>query len=119
MHRPRRRRTLVRIIGWGLVAVAYAAVLVWAAELSVAAGSGAPAQAGQQLAGALSAAPVDVEPVTMASASVVGERPLVTLAIAATMVSAAFASYLVHSLRTGRRAARKDRLIFRHITTLF
>jgi hypothetical protein len=106
------------MMGWGLVALVYATVLVWAgglnaAESTAAAGAqpvtGAIAVVAEEVGGELSAAAAEM-PV---------ERPLVTLGIAAGMVTLAGAAYGVHAFRARPpRLARSARLIVRHITTL-
>jgi hypothetical protein len=110
-----RRSTAARIIGWGLVAVAYAAVLVLAGGIT----------AGEQVVGGDAARAVAGVAVTfpdeataLAAVATPAEAPLVTLGLAAAMVAVAFAWYVVHTYRTRHPRARSARLIVRHITTL-
>lgn len=101
-------------MGWGLVALVYAAVLVWAGSLNAAGGGGTAAQ---PVAGAIAVAADEV--VAMAAADAPSEAPLVTLGIAGGMVALAGGGYAIHAFRSRqpRRAARV-RLVVRHITTL-
>ncbi|HEX6128579.1 MAG TPA: hypothetical protein VF071_06120 [Candidatus Limnocylindria bacterium] len=120
MHRSNgRRRPAARIIGWGLVAVAYVAVLVWATSLNAdqLAASGEEAQA---VAGAIAAVPAELneELAAMAEIPTPAEAPLVTLGLAAAMIFTAAAWYVVHTFRRRHPRARSARLIVRHITTL-
>ena len=122
MHRSRsRRRSAARIIGWGIVAVAYAVVLVWAGGLT--ADPAAAERTADEGAGVVAAAPAGVD-ATLAVATVpaiAAEEPLVTLALAGGMVVLAALAYVVHVIRT-RRSRRGPvaaaRLVVRHITTL-
>jgi hypothetical protein len=123
MHRSTtRRRSAARIIGWGFVASAYVATLVFATSLSTCDSTlGTTAdQAGQAVAGAVAVAPSDTGR-TLASAAATAadaEAPLVTLVIALGLTLAAFAGYAVHSLRTRRPPVRRARLIVRYLMTL-
>ena len=120
MHRSKGRRgPAARIIGWGLVAVAYLAVLVWAGSLNAPqlAASGEEAQA---VAGAIAAVPAEVnaELAAMAEIPTPAEAPLVTLGLAAAMVFTTAGWYVIHTFRRRHPRARSARLIVRHITTL-
>jgi hypothetical protein len=120
MHRSKgRRRPAARIIGWGLVAIVYATVLVWAGGLT-APQFRADAGEAQAVAGAIVAAPAEVneELAAMAEIPTPAEAPLVTLAIAAAMVFVAAGWYVAHTFRRRHPRARSARLIVRHITTL-
>ncbi|HET6380350.1 MAG TPA: hypothetical protein VFH63_04855 [candidate division Zixibacteria bacterium] len=76
-----RRRSPVRVLGWMLTAVVYAALLVFAADLtSAATAAGADPSALALTSGAAVAG--DVAPVA-ATATGAAESPLVTLALAA------------------------------------
>ena len=116
MRRSKSRRpTAARIIGWGLVAFAYAAVLVWAAGIT----AGEQAVGGdvaRAVAGVAMAAPDEAS--ALAAIATPAEAPLVTLALAAAMVAVAFAWYAVHTYRARHPRARNARLMVRHITTL-
>lgn len=120
MHRSNGRPPqAARIIGWGLVAMAYVAVLVWAASLNAPqlAAGGEEAQA---VAGAIVAVPAEVneELAAMAEIPTPAEAPLVTLGLAAAMVLSAAGWYVIHTFRQRHPRARSARLIVRHITTL-
>jgi hypothetical protein len=110
-----RRSTAARIIGWGLVALAYAAVLVWAGGITageqVVGGDAARAVAGVALA-------VPDEATALEAIATPAEAPVVTLALAAAIVAIAFAWYAVHTYRARHPRARSARLMVRHITTL-
>ena len=125
MHRSRsRRRSAARTIGWGVVAIAYATVLVWASGLTVDPTAAEATTA--EVAGVVGPAPADVDAaLTVATApAAAGEQPMVTLALAAGMVVLAALAYLVHAVhsRLVRRASRRREsaahLVARHITTL-
>jgi len=124
MHRSKRRRgPAARIIGWGMVAIVYAAVLVWAGGLTAAEqGTAQLGQtvAGEAVAGALAAVPaeIDQELAVMSEIPTPAEAPLVTLALAAAMVFVAFGWYAIHTYRQRHPRVRSARLIVRHITTL-
>jgi hypothetical protein len=137
MHRSGgRRRTAARITAWGVVAIAYAAVLAFAsgipagpAEPATAVAAPAAAEvATVQAAGVLAAAPAGArvdEVVTVATAPAgAAEEPAVTLALAAGMVVLAGLAYGGHALhgRLARRAASRQesvaQLVARQITTL-
>lgn len=114
-------------MGWGLVTVVYATVLVWAGSLNAGAGGGTEAQAvagAQPVAGAISVAAGEVgevgQELAAAAAETPAEAPLVTLGIAAGMVALAGGGYAIHAFRARqpRRAAARARLVVRHITTL-
>jgi hypothetical protein len=120
MHRSKGRRgPAARIIGWGLVAMAYVVVLVWAGSLTapqLATGG----DAAQAVAGAIVAAPAEVneELAAMAEIPTPAEAPLMTLGLAAALVFGAASWYVVHTFRRRHPRARSARLIVRHITTL-
>jgi hypothetical protein len=118
-----RRRPAARIIGWGLVAIVYAAVLVWAGGLTATEATTAQAGgavAGEAVAGALVAVPggIDQELAVMSEIPTPAEAPLVTLALAAGMVFVAVGWYAIHTYRQRHPRVRSARLIVRHITTL-
>jgi hypothetical protein len=116
MHRSKgRRRSAARIIGWGLVAMAYAVVLVWASGLT--AGDAAVGEAAQAVAGTVVAAAAPAAS-TAAVIHTPAEAPLVTLGLAAAIVFAAATWYVVHTFRARHPRMRSARLIVRHITTL-
>jgi hypothetical protein len=105
-----------------MVAIVYAAVLVWAGGLT--ATQPATAQlgetAGTAVAGALAAMPagIDQELAVMREIPTPAEAPLVTLALAAAMVFVAVGWYAIHTYRRRHPRVRSAKLIFRHITTL-
>lgn len=101
--------------GWGLVAVTYAAVLLWAGAINAPETAAADA-----VAGAVLAAPADVseELAAISAIETPAEAPLVTLAIAAAMVFGAAGWYVLHTFRARHPRMRSARLIVRHITTL-
>lgn len=118
-----RRGSAARIIGWGLVAVAYVTVLAWASGISAAPAAAEATTA--EVAGVLAAVPAKADAaLTVAAApAAASEEPLVTLALAAGMVFVAALAYLLHAVhqRLVRRASRRQeasRLVARHITTL-
>lgn len=124
-----RRRPAARIIGWGLVAIVYATVLVWAGGLTAGepatAAEPAAVLAGQPVAGeavsaALAAVPaaMDQELAVMREIPTPVEAPLVTLGLAAGMVFVAGGWYAIHTYRQRHPRVRSARLIARHITTL-
>jgi hypothetical protein len=112
------------IIGWGVVAAAYAFVLVWASGMT-ADPAAAEATTGE-VAGVLAAAPaeIDVALTVAAAPAAAAEEPVVTLALAAGMVAFAGLAYVAHAVhvRVARRGkGRREsaaRLVARHITTL-
>jgi hypothetical protein len=108
------RRWVARILGWGLVAAAYAATLVWAGGLT----ADAAASASVTLAAAEAVVAGAEMPAT--GLETPAESPLVTLGIAAAMVSMAGIWYVAHAAVRPRRARRTRslRLVVRHITTL-
>jgi hypothetical protein len=120
MHRPiGRRRSAARIIGWGLVAIVYAAVLVWAGGLTAA--EPAARVGTEPEAGALNVAAGEVgeELAAVAAIQTPAEAPLVTLGIAVAIVAAGGAWYGIRAIRARQpRLARTARLVVRHITTL-
>lgn len=117
MRRSKRRRsTAARIIGWGLVAIAYAAVLVWAGAITAGEPASAAGDAARAVAGTVVAVPEEAG--ALAAIATPAEAPLVTLALAAAMVAVAGAWYAVHTYRARHPRARSARLIVRHITTL-
>lgn len=126
MHRSGSRLpTAARITGWGMVAVAYTATLVFAANLSAGEPGAAAAfnrvgEASQAVAGVLAAPQPDVG-VTLTSATTHAlevEAPLLTLVIAVAIILAAFAGYAVHGVRARGPRVRSARAIVRYITTL-
>ena len=125
MHRSRSRRgSAARIIRWGVVAVAYATVLVWASGLTVDPAAAEATTA--EVAGMVGPAPAEADASLTAATTptAVAEQPMVTLALAAGMVVLAALAYLVHAVhsRLVRRASRRResaaQLVARHITTL-
>jgi hypothetical protein len=123
MHRSKGRRSAARIIGWGLVATVYAAVLVWAGGLTAtepAAALAGSAAAVEPVADALGTVPatIDQELAVMSQIPTPAEAPLVTLALAAGIVALAVAWYAIHTYRQRHPRVRSARLIVRHITTL-
>lgn len=118
MHRTNRRRSAARVFGWGLVAVVYATVLVWAGSLT--AGESA-ASAAQPVAGTITLAAREVgeEVASTAAAELPREAPLVTLALAVGIIALAGGAYAVHAIRSRQpRRVSATRLVVRHITTL-
>ena len=98
------------------MALAYAAVLVWAGAITAGEPALAASETAGAVAGAVAAAPV--EAATLAEIATPAEAPLVTLALAATIVFVAGAWYAIHTYRARHPRARSARLIVRHITTL-
>jgi hypothetical protein len=124
MHGSKARRgSAARIIGWGLVALVYATVLVWAGALT-AAQPMAVEQSAQAAAGPVAGtvvAATGADGVEMAPVSAIltpTEAPLVTLGIALAMVVAVGGWYLLRTFRARHPHVRGARLIARHITTL-
>jgi hypothetical protein len=119
-----RRRSAARIIGWGLVALGYGTVLVWASGIS--ADPAAAEATTTEVAGVLAAAPADVEAVleVAAAPAVAAEERIVTLAMAGGVVVLAGLAYAIHTVhsRLARRARRRReslaRLVARQIATL-
>jgi hypothetical protein len=112
----RRRSTAARIIGWGLVALAYAAVLVWAGAITGGEPAAAAGDAARAVAGAVGSVPDEAG--SLAAIATPAEAPLVTLGLAAAMVAIAVVAYAVHTYRARHPRVRSARLIVRHITTL-
>ncbi len=125
-----RRGAAARVIGWGVVAAAYALVLAWASGMT-ADPAAAEATTTTEVAGVLAPAPAEVEAVstvttTPAAVDVAGpaEEPVVTLALASAMVLLAGLGYLAHAIlgRSARHLRREregaTRIAIRHITTL-
>jgi sensor c-di-GMP phosphodiesterase-like protein len=115
----RRRPSATRVIGLTLVALAYAAVLIWASDLTGADAVAATAGVGTQAVEAAQVAQAaTVDAAQAATVNAAPERPLVTLVIAGVMAVMAVLAWVLSHARRRRPLARSARLVVRHITTL-